>query len=304
MQPIVELNNVSFAYPNGVKVLNRFSLRIPQGSIYGFLGPNGSGKSTTIRVVMGLLKAQEGIVTVFGDSHSTSRIAILSRIGSLIDTPTFYEHLTAYRNLEIVRLAHDLPQQTIAEALQLVGLSATAKLKVSEFSLGMKQRLALAMALLPKPELLVLDEPSNGLDPNGIIEIRELLIRINQQLGTTIFVSSHLLSEVEKLCTHLSIINQGQAVFEGPIEQLTERIATQKRVWFTVGSTEGLSSVLDRPLEIRQNGSIKVGFEYTTDREIARCNHQLVTQGVEVFGIHKEHQTLEEMYVKLLEDNK
>lgn len=304
MQPIVELNNVTFAYPNGVKVLNCFSLRIPQGSIYGFLGPNGSGKSTTIRVVMGLLKAQEGEVTLFGQQHKTARIPILSRIGSLIDTPTFYEHLTAYRNMEIVRLAHNLPKAAIPEALQLVGLGSTAKLKVSEFSLGMKQRLALAMALLPKPELLVLDEPSNGLDPNGIIEIRELLIRINQQLGTTIFVSSHLLAEVEKLCTHLSIINRGQMVYEGPIDQLTERIATQKRVWFTVNSADGIESALERPLEIRQNGSVKVGFEYASDKEIACCNHRLVSKGIDVYGIHKEHQTLEEMYIKLFEDHK
>lgn len=303
MQTVVSFSNVSFAYSSRSKVLNSFSLNIPKGSIYGFLGPNGSGKSTTIRLLMGLLSPDAGEVSVLGRRHGSSRIAILSRIGSIIDTPTFYEHLTAAKNMEIVRVAHGLPKSSIEQALMLVGLNATAKLKVSEFSLGMKQRLALGMALMPNPELLVLDEPTNGLDPNGIIEIRELLIKINKERGTTIFVSSHLLAEVEKLCTHLTIINKGHQVFEGPIEKLTERIALQKKVWFTVNKADHLDVPSDKLLEIERNGSLKVGFEYVTNEEIAQFNSMLVGRGVEVYSINKEHQSLEEMYVKLVEES-
>lgn len=302
MKPIVELSHVTFAYSNGVKVLNDFSLQIPRGSIYGFLGPNGSGKSTTIRIAMGLLGPQAGDVTLFGQRYQQSRISILSNIGSLIDSPTFYEHLSATKNLELIRLAHGLPQASVAEALELVGLSTTGKQKVSQFSLGMKQRLALAMAMMPKPELLVLDEPSNGLDPNGIIEIRELLIRINQQHGTTIFVSSHLLSEIEKLCTHISIINRGKTVFEGKVELLTERIAVEKRVWLTVDSIDKVEQLLKKSYQLQRNGSLKIGVEYNTDKDIALLNQLLVSHNVEVYGIQKEHQTLEEMYVKLFEN--
>lgn len=170
---------------------------VPKGSIYGFLGPNGAGKTTTLRLILGLLKRQTGSINVFNVPFDENRIEILNQTGSLIESPSLYSHLTAYENLNVLRKIYQCPESRINDVLELVGLSNTGKKKSGLFSLGMKQRLGIAIALLNNPALLILDEPTNGLDPNGILEIRELLKRINAESGITIVISSHLLSEIE-----------------------------------------------------------------------------------------------------------
>ena len=201
-------------------------MTVPTGAIYGFLGPNGAGKTTTLRLILGLLRRQSGQICVFEQWLEQHRAAVLSRIGSSIEVPSIYDSLTATENLEVWRLAFGCARSRIRTVLELVGLTETGARRASQFSLGMKQRLAIAVALLHEPRLLILDEPTNGLDPHGIIEVRKLLRRLNQEEGITILVSSHLLSEIEKLVTHLGIINRGRMVFEGTLAQLAKQQPT------------------------------------------------------------------------------
>ena len=204
-------------------VLDGIDLDVPAGSIYGFLGPNGAGKTTTLRLLLGLLACEGGEIRVFGRRLQDDRRGLLRRIGSMIESPSFYEHLTARENLLLLQRIHRCPQARIDEVLELVGLAGTGRKRAGLFSLGMKQRLGIAIALLHGPELLILDEPTNGLDPNGIVEMRALLQRLNRERGMTLLVSSHLLAEVERLVTHLGILHRGRLLFQGPIDALRAR---------------------------------------------------------------------------------
>ncbi len=201
-------------------VLKHLNLRVPTGAIYGFLGPNGAGKTTTLRLLLGLLIRQRGAISIFGLPFDRHRLAILRRVGSLIESPSLYDHLTARENLAVWQQVFRPPAARLTEVLDLVGLTHTGRKRVSQFSLGMKQRLSLAVALLHSPDLLILDEPTNGLDPAGIVDMRALLLRLNEEHGTTIVISSHLLAEIDKLVTHAGIINHGEMVFEGPMAEL------------------------------------------------------------------------------------
>ena len=218
---IIKTENLCFSYTKSKKDITSLNLEVPKGSVYGFLGPNGSGKTTTIRLLLGLLKKQEGEVMLFGNSFNKNRLKSLANIGALIETPSLYGHLNAKENLQLAsRYRKNVPKGRIEEVLKTVKLDNTKKKKVKAFSLGMKQRLGLAVSLLNKPELLILDEPTNGLDPKGIIEMRELIKELNEQHGTTIFISSHLLSEIEKTCSHVGIIQDGKMLFQDTVKAL------------------------------------------------------------------------------------
>jgi lantibiotic transport system ATP-binding protein len=199
------------------------TLTVPVHSVYGFLGPNGAGKSTTIRIMLGLQRADRGRVYLFGRALPQDRIAVLGRIGSLVESPALYSHLTGRENLEVHRRLLRLSKRAIDESLEIVGLLSAANRLVRNYSTGMKQRLALAQALLGAPELLVLDEPTNGLDPAGIHEVRSLVRDLPRRRGMTVFLSSHLLAEVEQVATHLAIISEGELKFEGTPEDLRMR---------------------------------------------------------------------------------
>ncbi|HEX2847414.1 MAG TPA: ATP-binding cassette domain-containing protein, partial [Chitinophagaceae bacterium] len=186
---VVKTTHLNFSFRNGIKTLDDVNLEVPQGSIYGFLGPNGAGKTTTLRLLLGLLKNQDGKLELFGQQFSGHRLDILRRLGSLIEQPSLYLHLTAKENLEIYQLVYKTGKKRVNEVLELVGLAQTGRKKARQFSLGMRQRLAIAIALLNQPELLILDEPTNGLDPNGIIETRELIKKLNKEYNTTVIVS-------------------------------------------------------------------------------------------------------------------
>ncbi len=219
-QPIVKTKNLNFSYAKGKSDIQDLNLLVPRGSIYGFLGPNGSGKTTTIRLLLGLLKKKSGEVQIFEKSFKDHRIECLTKVGALIETPSLYNHLNAVENLKIAARYRGINNSArIEEVLEIVKLSHAKKKKVKAFSLGMKQRLGLAVALLSEPELLILDEPTNGLDPKGIIEIRELMKDLNKE-GITIFVSSHLLSEIEKTCSHVGIIQQGKMIYQDTVKAL------------------------------------------------------------------------------------
>ncbi len=216
----LETQAISHHYSSKAMVLDRLDLKVPTGSIFGFLGPNGAGKTTTLRLVLGLLKKQQGNIVFFGRPFEPNRVDILKRVGSLIESPSIYGHLSAVDNLRLLQRVYHCPEERIALVLELTGLADTGRKKAGQFSLGMKQRLGMAIALLNEPELLILDEPTNGLDPAGIIELRDLLKTLNRERGVTILVSSHLLAEMQRLVTHTAIIHKGKLLYQGTLAEL------------------------------------------------------------------------------------
>lgn len=225
MRAIIKTTNINFAY-NSDQIISGLNLEVGEGSIYGFLGPNGAGKSTTIRLLLDLLSAKTGTIELFGKQLQNHRVSILQRVGTLIESPAFYIHLSAIQNLKILARLRSIPENRILEVLNVVNLSDVGNKRVKSFSMGMKQRLGIAAALLANPDLLILDEPTNGLDPQGIKEIRDLLIRLNKEQGKTIFISSHILPEVERIASHIGIIQNGRLVFQdsiGALQKLHKR---------------------------------------------------------------------------------
>ncbi|MES2760256.1 MAG: ATP-binding cassette domain-containing protein [Pseudomonadota bacterium] len=222
--PVIELRGVHKAF-GAHRVINGLDLSVPARSIFAFLGNNGEGKSTTIRLITGLLRPDAGSIAVLGMDVRRERRAILAEIGVIVDAACFYPNLTAAEFLRIGCAIKSLPKSEIGRVLDMVSLGAARDRLVGRFSLGMKQRLAIAHALLGSPRLLILDEPSNGLDPEGIRDIRELLAALPQQGDCTVFVSSHNLDEVEKIATHVGVLKGGALLFEGPLAQLQSRQA-------------------------------------------------------------------------------
>lgn len=220
---LIETSGLCKCYGKNMCVQD-LDLQLPEGAIYGFLGPNGAGKSTTLKMILGLARPTGGSVTLFGKPLSAqNRMDLLRDIGALIESPAYYGHLTAEENLEVIRQLRGLPKGNIREVLSIVRLEDQKDKRVSQFSLGMKQRLGLAEALLSYPKLLILDEPTNGLDPAGIQEMRELIRTLPTQYGMTVLVSSHLLSEIDQLATQIGVIVAGKLVFQGSLETLHAR---------------------------------------------------------------------------------
>ncbi|MDE5780448.1 MAG: ABC transporter ATP-binding protein [Lachnospiraceae bacterium] len=219
MMNIIETKNLTKSYADFTAV-SGIDLHIPKGAVYGFLGPNGAGKSTTMKMFLGLTKPTNGSFTIDGKKYPDNRVQILKEIGSFIEAPAFYGNLSGEENLEIIRKILDLPKSSVAEALEIVGLTQFKKRLAKKYSLGMKQRLGLASALIGKPPILILDEPTNGLDPVGIHEIRTLIRSLPEKFNCTVLVSSHLLSEIELMADTIGILNHGHLLFEGTLDQL------------------------------------------------------------------------------------
>ena len=220
---IIETHDLCKQYGNALRVAP-LDLDVPEGSVYGFLGPNGAGKSTTLKMILGLVRPTAGSIRVLGKSmDSKNRLAVLRQVGSLIESPSYYGHLTGEENLRIVQTLRGVPEKNIREVLQIVRLDGQRGKKVAHYSLGMKQRLGLAAALLGFPRLLILDEPTNGLDPAGIQEMRELICSLPERFGMTVVVSSHLLSEIDQMADHVAIIREGELVFQDTLEALHGR---------------------------------------------------------------------------------
>lgn len=225
MTNIIETINLTKEYKNFTAV-DKVSINIKKGHIYGFLGPNGAGKTTTLKMILGLIKPTSGSFLIDNMKFPDNRIEILSKIGSLIESPSFYPNLTGKENLEIIRRILSLPPSSVDEALKIVGLSAFADRQAKHYSLGMKQRLGIASALIGKPPILILDEPTNGLDPVGIHEIRGLIKSLPKRFDCTILISSHMLSEIELICDDIGILNHGRLLFEGSLENL-KKLSTE-----------------------------------------------------------------------------
>ncbi len=222
MKEIVKTNGLSKRYKDVLSV-NSLDMNVKEGHIYGFLGPNGAGKSTTLKMLLDLVKPTAGEIDIFGKRlNSKTRIEILANIGSLIESPSYYGHLTAAENLRILQILLDVSPSNINEVLHIVRLDRQHSKRVSSYSLGMKQRLGLAGALLSFPKLLILDEPTNGLDPAGIQEMRELIRSLPEKYGMTVIVSSHLLSEIDQMADDIGIIANGKMMYQGPLNLLHE----------------------------------------------------------------------------------
>lgn len=277
-------------------------MQVEEGCIYGFLGANGAGKTTTLRLVLGLLKNQQGNINVFGKPLKENRLEILRRTGSLIESPSLYGHLTAIENLSLLQKIYQCPRERIAKVLEQVGLVDTGTKKVNHFSLGMKQRLSIAVALLNSPSLLILDEPTNGLDPNGIIEMRELLKHINRHQGVTIIVSSHLLTEIEKLVTHVGVIHKGSLLFQGTLAALQNRQLQASVLKFeTSDPVRSLRVIRDCGIEVHAETG-KVVMQMMSKEKTAFVNAQLVKNDIAVYAIQTAATDLETIFMNLINE--
>ena len=298
---LIETKALSYNFSNDVKTLDNINLQVEEGSIYGFLGPNGAGKTTTLRLLLGLLSKQDGSIEIFGKNFESERLDILKRLGSLIEQPSLYAHLTAKENLEVYRRIYGCHKNRIDEVLQMVGLTYTKNKKIKQFSLGMKQRLSIAVALLHAPPLLLLDEPTNGLDPNGIIETRELIKKLNKEEGVTILVSSHILAEIERMATHVGIIHKGKMLFQGELSQLQQLKKEKSFLELETTNNEGAWNVLQQYAVERKNGHLILPFE--SHVQTASINRMLVEKGIDVYRLQPQQNDLEKLFIDITSDN-
>jgi ABC-type multidrug transport system ATPase subunit len=284
------------------KVVDNLSLQVPKGSIYGFLGPNGAGKTTTIKILLNLLKSHSDTVFIFGKDINTNRIASLKKIGALVEQPAIYTHLSGRENLINRCILLRIPRSKVMEMLVLVGLKDAADKKAGKYSLGMKQRLGIALALLSDPELLLLDEPTNGLDPNGIIEIRNLMAELTSKYQKTILVSSHLLNEIEKIATHVGIINKGKLLFQGSINELQTFNSPIIEIE-AENPAEAAAFLSARSYEnITAAGNI-LQLPYQSAVETGKVNTLLVQNGFTVYSIHLVKKDLEGLFLDITKTN-
>jgi lantibiotic transport system ATP-binding protein len=295
----IETRDLSFAFPHSGNVVDHISLKVPAGSIYGFLGPNGAGKTTTMRLLCGMLPARYDNIFLLGQRLGQSMPAIFKDVGTLIETPSLYLNLSAYDNLKVVCTLRGLPVDKIFPTLEMVGLAQTGNKTARAFSLGMKQRLGIAMAILDDPKLLLLDEPVNGLDPAGIVEMRELLMRLKEEQGVTIFISSHLLSEIEKTCDHIGIIHKGKLKFQGTMESLKESPGMAKEVTIRVENAYETIKLIE-PLFPGAKALSAQHFllNLPDDTAVSDVNRKLVEMNIPVEGLEVK-KGLEEWFMNI-----
>ena len=288
-----------------VLAVDDLSLRVPQGIVYGFLGRNGSGKTTAIRMLLGLLRPDRGEVELFGRPLPGHGRALLRRVGALVESPSLYDHLSGRDNVEVTRRLLGLEARHSDRVLRLVGLAEAAERRVNGYSLGMRQRLGLALALLAEPDLLILDEPINGLDPEGIRQVRELLLALSRNHGVTVFLSSHLLAELSQLADHIGILEGGRLRAQGPLEEL--RKSSRCRVDVGVDRPDDAVPVLREagfvvdsagpsgsPLDV-------AGAGLDRRETLGELNALLVGRGFRVHHLHQKLPTLENLFLELTE---
>lgn len=291
-----------------IRAVDGLDLEIPKGAVTAFLGPNGAGKTTTMRMLLGLIRPDRGSISLFdepfsSDTRGALRRETLQRVGSLIEEPTLYGHLNGLEHLEIVRHYRGLSSSSSLDALRSMGLESARNRKVSEYSLGMRQRLGIAMALAPNPDLLILDEPMNGLDPAGIQELRQSLREMARDRGMAVFLSSHLLTEVSLLADRYCILRQGKNLFSGTAADL-QKLAKSRLKISTTSAARALECLLNAGLEARitSNQTLTVEMDSRApepQREVARLNRLLVTHQCDVFELVWQNTSLEETFLEM-----
>ena len=288
---------------HGRKVVDNISLCVPEGKIYGFLGPNGAGKSTTMKMLLGLTDPSGGKISIFGkEMNHKNRISILKQTGSLIESPSYYGNLTGYENLKISCILKKLPFSEISRVLSVVRMEGQKNKKASQYSLGMKQRLGIANALLGRPKLLLLDEPTNGLDPAGIHEMRSLIRSLPEEYGTTIMISSHLLSEMEQVSDYIGIISSGKIIFQDKLSKLQE-LGNENIVINTDDNLKALSVIKENMninSEISNNHIILPFMDNTDVSNTVKC---LVNNNINIYRVTEKTKNLEEIYLSMVKEN-
>lgn len=281
-----------------VMAVNQVNLQVPVGSIFGFLGPNGAGKTTTIRMLLGLVNPDCGEIRLFGRPFTRSNWQTLIQVGALVECPSLYPNLTGWENLEACRRLVNAPRQNVSEVLESVNLTDDADRVVKDYSLGMRQRLGIAIAMLNKPALLLLDEPTNGLDPAGIQEMREIIRELPNRQGVTVFLSSHLLSEIEQIADYIGIIHKGHLLFQGSLEELQ----SQRNPILHLGCNQperAQQLLLDAGWRVRRNGTPGLLVEVNGNSDVAYINKQLLNQNIIVFHLQIDQPNLEDTFLQL-----
>ena len=294
---IIETHDLCKQYGNTLRVAH-LDLSVPEGSVYGFLGPNGAGKSTTLKMLLGLVRPTAGDIRVLGKRmDSANRLTILRQVGSLIESPSYYGHLTGEENLRIVQTLRGAPEKNIREVLQIVRLDGQRGKKVAHYSLGMKQRLGLAAALLGYPKLLILDEPTNGLDPAGIQEMRELICDLPERFGMTVVVSSHLLSEIDQMADHVAIIREGELVFQDTLEALHGR-SRHHLALRTTNNPVAQAILQEKSVSCREEEGYLI-LPILTDELAAQLTRLLAERRLGVIRLEERQKSLEDIFLEL-----
>ena len=297
MADIVQTRGLCKQYGKVLRV-NHLDLQVPEGAIYGFLGPNGAGKSTTLKMILGLVHPTAGSISVFGkEVNGHNRLDMLRQVGSLIESPSYYGHLTGEENLKVVQTLRGVPEKDVYEVLEIVRLEGQRNKKAAHYSLGMKQRLGLAAALLGFPRLLILDEPTNGLDPAGIQEMRELICSLPARFGMTVLVSSHLLSEIDQMADHVGIIREGELVFQDTLETLHRH--SRHNLALRTGDNEGALKLLHQSRVPCAQEEDYILLPRLDDPDAAKLIRYLIGHGVDVLRLEERQKSLEDIFLKL-----
>lgn len=294
---IIETDNLCKRYGAALRV-SHLNLRVPEGSVYGFLGPNGAGKSTTLKMLLGLVRPTSGNIRVLGKSmDGAKRLEVLRQVGSLIESPSYYGHLTGEENLRIVQTLRDVPEKDIREVLEIVRLEGQRDKKVAHYSLGMKQRLGLAAALLGYPKLLILDEPTNGLDPAGIQEMRELIRSLPERFGMTVVVSSHMLSEIDQMADHVAIIREGELVFQDSLSALHSR-SRHHLALRTTNNPVARLLIAEKEISCHEEEGYLI-LPILSDEDAARLSGFLAEHRLGVVRLEERQKSLEDIFLEL-----
>ena len=294
---IIETRDLCKQYGDALRVAH-LNLNVPEGSIYGFLGPNGAGKSTTLKMILGLVHPTAGDIQVLGQPMDHAhRLTVLQQVGSLIESPSYYGHLTGEENLRIVQTLRGAPEKDIQEVLQIVRLDGQKDKQVAHYSLGMKQRLGLAAALLGYPKLLILDEPTNGLDPAGIQEMRELIRSLPRRFGMTVVVSSHLLTEIDQMADHVAIIREGELVFQDTLAALHGR-SRHHLALRTTNDTFAQTLLQGRAAPCEEENGFLI-LPILSDGETAKLTRFLAEQRLGIIRLEERQKSLEDIFLEL-----
>ena len=293
---MLEIKNLHKTFGGGKPALNDVSFSVERGEVFGLLGHNGAGKSTALGIMLGMVRPDSGDVTIGGISVRDDRSLALAKVGAIFESPCFYTYLSGWKNLKILAgYSGYWNEDKAREVVELVGMTARIKSKVSTYSHGMRQRLALAQALLPQPELLLLDEPTDGLDPEGIHEFRRFILRLRDHLGVTILLNSHLLSEVEQVCGRVAIIRQGKLVFEGDGESIS---GGEPKFRIEVNNWKRTAEIIEAG-----GGTVIAEGDFSLAENLRVCDlvTALVSDGIEVSSLNEKKRTLEELYLEVAE---
>lgn len=300
MEPIIAASNLSKRFRR-VFAVDGLDLTVERGEVFGFLGPNGAGKSTTLRMMVGLIRPTRGKINIFGRDVWREHCSALRKVGAMIESPAFYKYLSGRDNLRILyNTGGSCTSKEIDEALDTVGLLGRANDKVKAYSQGMRQRLGIALAIIGNPELILLDEPTNGLDPQGMKEVRDLILSLSRDRNLTVFLSSHLLHEVEQICTRIAVVNKGRVVESGNVSDLLRQSETYDvHAHPTETALESVKSLDWASISAASDGILNVKLDGGTPAEL---NKYLVEKGIAVSALIPRKPSLEELYMRLMDE--